>query len=307
MKILITGSSGMVGQNLANHEGLSKFNLLTPKRSELDLFNYDQVKKYLTNQKPDLIINCAGKVGGIQANIREPVGFLVSNLDINRNLILCARDTGVKRFLNLGSSCMYPRDRMDPLREEQILSGELEPTNEGYALAKIISQRLCDYITREDSTCQYKTLIPCNLYGRYDHFDPTQSHLIPAVIKKIHHAKTKGESSVEIWGDGTARREFMYAEDLSDCIYECVKRFDDVPQLMNVGLGVDYSITDYYTVAAKVLDFRGSFIYDTTKPVGMKRKLVDITRVSKFGWKSRFSLEEGLKRSYEYFLTLKGN
>jgi GDP-L-fucose synthase len=127
------------------------------------------------------------------------------------------------------------------------------------------------------------------------------------VIKKIHDAKTKGENTVEIWGDGTARREFMYAEDLADCIYECVKRFDDVPQLMNVGLGVDYSINDYYAVAAKVLGYQGTFKHDTTKPVGMKRKLVDVSRVSRFGWKSRFSLEEGLKRSYEYFLTLKGN
>lgn len=305
MRVLITGASGMVGQNLANHEGLKSFELLTPERAELDLFNFEAIKKYLAAKKPDLIVHCAGKVGGIQANIREPVAFLVQNIDINRNLILAARESGIKKFLNLGSSCMYPRDHMDALKEEQVLKGELEPTNEGYAIAKIMAQRLCEYISREDSSFQYKTLIPCNLYGRYDHFDPAQSHLIPAVIKKLHDAKIKNEKTVEIWGDGTARREFMYSEDLADCVWECLRRFEEVPALMNVGLGHDYSINDYYSVAAKVMGYQGTFKHDLSKPTGMKRKLVDVSLVTKFGWKSRYSLEEGLKRSYEYFLTIK--
>ncbi len=307
MRVLITGATGMVGRNLSEHKELRKHQLLTPRRDELDLFCFEETKKYLSSHKIEMVINCAGKVGGIHANIKEPVAFLVHNLDINRNLILASRDSGVKKFLNLGSSCMYPRDQLGALSEEMILSSELEPTNEGYALAKIMAQRLCAYIAKENPEFQYKTLIPSNLYGKYDHFDPESSHLIPAVIKKIHEAKQKNAMTVEIWGDGTARREFMYAEDLAECIFECVENFAQVPELMNVGLGKDYSINEYYEVAAKVMGYQGTFKHDLSKPVGMKRKLVSTKRAQSFGWQSHYSLEEGLERSYKYFLTLEGN
>jgi GDP-L-fucose synthase len=196
---------------------------------------------------------------------------------------------------------------MNPLSGNSILQGELEPTNEGYALAKIFACRLCEYVNRENlrngqSTNRYKTLIPCNLYGRYDKFEPEHSHLIPAIIHKIHHAKVQGLAEVEIWGDGTARREFMYAGDLADAIMKSLKDYDQISDLMNIGLGYDYTISDYYQIAAEVIGWNGKFVYDTTKPVGMKQKLVDITRQSKWGWKPSISLALGIHKAYKFYL-----
>ncbi|MEZ4814797.1 MAG: NAD-dependent epimerase/dehydratase family protein [Bdellovibrionota bacterium] len=305
MKILITGSTGMVGRNISEHAGIKKYDLLLPSRAELDLFNFEAVKNYIAKNKPDFIVHCAGKVGGIQANINEPVQHCIQNIELGRNVIMAAREFGVRKFINLGSSCMYPKGIDEELTENKILTGELESTNEGYALAKIVTQRLCSYISKESPEYQYKTLIPCNLYGRYDSFDPTRSHLIPAVIQKIHDAKKRNINSVEIWGDGNARREFMYAEDLADCVFECVTRFNEMPPVMNCGLGVDHTINEYYEATAKVLEFEGSFSHDLSKPVGMKRKLVSVKLVNAFGWKARRSLEEGLRLTYEYYLSYK--
>lgn len=305
MKILVTGSAGMVGQNIVESKDFQKYELLTPGRDQLDLFNYAKVSEYLKQHKPDFVINCAGRVGGIQANMANPVAFLVENLDINRNIILASREAGVKRMVNLGSSCMYPRDAVNPLKEELVLKGELEPTNEGYAIAKIAAQRLCEYINKEDSSYQYKTLIPCNLYGRHDKFDPKNSHMIPAVISKLHNAKIQKLPVVDIWGDGTARREFMYSGDLADCIYHAINEFSTMPSLMNVGLGFDYSINEYYKAAAEVVGYKGGFEHDLTKPVGMKQKLTSVERADKWGWKSKTTLQQGLEKTYEFYLNLK--
>lgn len=301
MKILVTGATGMVGRNILEHPQLSKFNLYGPRRSEMDLFSYAGTLDYIRRTAPDLIIHCAGKVGGIQANIDQPVSFLTENIDINRNLILAAREAGVKKVINLGSSCMYPRNVDHALTEDMILKGELEPTNEGYALAKIMAQRLCSYISREDPRFQYKTIIPCNLYGRHDNFNERYAHLIPAVIMKLHHAKVHGLSEVEIWGDGTARREFMYAADLSDCLYHAVENFEVMPDVMNAGLGHDYSINEYYAAAAEVIGYMGKFRHDLSRPVGMRRKLTSVAKASDWGWGSRTSLVEGLRQTYKYF------
>lgn len=304
MKILITGSGGMVGQNLALHSGLKTHALLTPKRAELDLKKYDEVVQYLKQHQPDLIIHTAGRVGGIQANMAHPVDFLIENIDINRNVILAAQKTNVKKMINLGSSCMYPRNAHNPLTEDLILKGELEPTNEGYALAKIFSQRLCQYIKKEHPEFNYKTLVPCNLYGEFDKFSPEHSHLIPAVIRKLHLAKQNSAPEVDIWGDGTARREFMYVGDLVDCIWNAVNKFDSMPDLMNVGLGFDYSVNEYYEAASKVIGYQGKFVHDLTKPVGMKQKLVCTTRATEWGWKASHTLQQGLEKTYQHFLTL---
>jgi GDP-L-fucose synthase len=249
-----------------------------------------------------MVINAAGKVGGIQANMREPVRFLLENLDMGRNIVWASQRKGVKRLINLGSSCMYPRNYNEPMGEELVLKGELEPTNEGYALAKIVTARLSEYVNREDAAFQYKTLIPCNLYGRHDKFDPAHSHLIPAIIHKIHLAKTAGAEHVEIWGDGAARREFMYAGDLADALFRAVTEFDTLPMMMNVGLGHDYSINEYYQAAAHVMGYSGSFVHDLTKPVGMMRKLVDVDLQQSWGWKAEQTLRSGIEKTYEFYL-----
>lgn len=306
MKILITGANGMVGRNIVEDPRFSQFELLTPTRSELNLFNFENVLEYFKKENPDFIVHAAGRVGGIQANVANPVSFLVENLDINRNVILAAYQSKITKLLNLGSSCMYPRDAKNPLDEDLILKGELEPTNEGYALAKITAQRLCSYIQKENAEFKYKTIIPCNLYGKHDKFEPAHSHLVPAIIRKMHIAKVENKKEVDIWGDGSARREFLYSGDLVDCIYKVVDaqfaNFQNMPDIMNVGLGHDYSVTEYYQTAAKVIGYQGRFIYDLSKPVGMKQKLVSTSRADAWGWKSKTSLEDGFAKTYQFFL-----
>ncbi len=292
----------MVGENLLEHPDIKAFEVLAPRSTELDLRDIVAVEAYLDKHCPDMVIHAAGKVGGIQANIREPVGFLLENLDMGRNIVWASRQKGIKRLINLGSSCMYPRNLNEPMREELVLKGELEPTNEGYALAKVVTARLCEYISREDASFQYKTLIPCNLYGRHDKFDPAHSHLIPAIIHKVHQAKAAGDGQVEIWGDGMARREFMYAGDLADGLLRAIKEFDTLPMMMNVGLGRDYSINEYYQVAADVMGYRGLFVHDLTKPVGMMRKLVNIDRQQSWGWAAQHTLRSGIEKAYDFYL-----
>ena len=302
MRILITGASGMVGRNLLAHPFFAQNEVLAPPSSTLNLLNPVASTEYVKAHAPDLIIHAAGTVGGIQANLRQPVKFLLDNLNMGQNLVMAAAENGVKQLLNLGSSCMYPRGYEKPLLESQVLQGQLEPTNEGYALAKIMTARLCEYVEKENPELQYKTLIPCNLYGRFDTFDPSHSHLIPAIIHKVHQAKIQGKKTVEIWGDGTARREFMYAADLADFIAKAAVDYTELPALTNVGLGQDYTVNEYYQVAAEVIGFAGNFTHDTTKPVGMKRKLVDVTRQSDFGWFPSVSLQEGIQMTYDFYL-----
>jgi len=223
------------------------------------------------------------------------------NTQMGLNIIMAAQEAGIKKFINMNSSCMYPREAINPLGEELILKGELEPTNEGYALSKITSTRLCEYINKEDNSYLYKTVIPCNLYGKYDKFDPKHSHMLPAVIKKVHEAKVANIDS-DIWGSGEARREFMYAEDLADFIYYALENFEKMPQNINVGLGHDYTINEYYKAIAKVIGFKGEFVHDLTKPIGMKQKLINDSKLTEFGWSHKTSLEDGIKKIYKYYL-----
>ena len=301
-KLLLLGSGGMVGQNLLEHPSISGFHVFAPSRKELDLRDAGAVEGYIRTKRPDVIIHAAGLVGGIQANIADPVRFLVENVDIGRNVILGARSAGVKKLLNLGSSCMYPKDAVNPLTEDLVLTGALEPTNEGYALAKIYAAKLCAYISAENPDYQYKTLIPCNLYGRHDKFDAARSHLVPAVIEKIHRAKIQNESQVEIWGDGKARREFLYAGDFSDAVFHMLSRFESLPMLTNIGVGSDFTVKDYYEAAASVIGWGGTFTYDLNRPVGMQRKLVDVTVQTHMGWKPTTSLTSGIDQTFQFFL-----
>ncbi|TSP12404.1 GDP-L-fucose synthase family protein [Cupriavidus campinensis] len=304
--ILITGGTGMVGRNLLDLAKARQIDVVAPSSRELDLRNFDAVRGFLRELQPACVVHAAGRVGGIQANIREPVAFLVENWDMGRNLLMAAREAGVQRVMNLGSSCMYPRNSPNALREEEVLTGQLEPTNEGYAIAKCAVARLCDYINRESPECHYKTLIPCNLYGKYDKFDPQHSHLVPAIIHKVHEAKTSGRQEVDIWGDGKARREFLYATDLADAILVLAERFDELPGLLNIGLGRDYEVNEYYQAAAEVVGYSGRFVHDLSKPVGMSRKLVDIGRATELGWVAKTSLVDGLRATYDYYLNQLG-
>ena len=300
--LLLTGGSGMVGRNILEHPAAGDWTILAPASRELDLTDAGAVTDYVAAHKPDLVIHAAGQVGGIQANMAHPVAFLERNTAMGRNIIMAAYQSGVRNFLNLASTCMYPRAAANPLREEMILTGELEPTNEGYALAKIMATRLCQYIRREDETAQYKTLIPCNLYGRHDKFDPKHSHLLPAIIHKVHLAKQNGEKTVEIWGDGTARREFMYAGDLADAVMKAASDIDALPELMNCGLGHDHTINAYYETVADVIGWDGEFTHDLSKPVGMKQKLCATDRQDGWGWRAPTSLRDGIKTTYDFYL-----
>lgn len=301
MKILLTGGNGMVGKNILEHSKDKRYTIFHPSSKELNLQDYQAVDDFMKENRPDFIIHAAGLVGGIQANIANPVNFLVHNLDMGRNIIMAAKSNEIKNFMNLSSSCMYPRNAENPLQEELILQGELEPTNEGYAIAKIVSTRLCEYIVKENPSLHYKTVIPCNLYGKYDKFSPQHSHMLPAVIKKIYDAKQAAKNEIDIWGDGLARREFMYAGDLADFIFYALENFEKMPQNINVGLGFDYSINDYYKAIASEIGFNGNFIHDLTKPIGMKQKLIDDSKLKDFGWKHQTTLEEGIKKTYDYF------
>lgn len=292
----------MVGRNLLEHPAIVGWNVAAPGRHELDLMDRQATFTFLDQFKPDIVIHCAGKVGGIQANIAEPVAFLLENVEIGRNVIEGARRANVRRVLNLSSSCMYPRHGINPLREESVLTGELEPTNEGYALAKIFALRLCEYIRRETPDFLYKTAIPCNLFGRHDAFRTPRSHLIAAAFDKIHRAKVEGLKEVVIWGDGLARREFMLAADLADFAMKAAENFESLPDVINAGVGVDQSINEYYEQIASVVGWNGRFVHDRSKPVGMKQKLVDVSRQTAWGWKPATSLLDGLKSSYSYYL-----
>ncbi len=302
MRILLTGGGGMVGRHISESPETSRHQLFTPSSSELDLLDFECVDEWINSIQPDLIIHAAGYVGGIQANINEPVRFLIDNLEMGFNLIRASYKSGIKKFINLGSSCMYPRNGANPLREEMILKGELEPTNEAYALAKISVARLCAYIEKENTSFRYKTLIPCNIYGPYDKFDPSCAHMVPSIIHKLHLAKYNGLNTVDIWGDGVARREFMYAGDLAAAVWFAVDRYENIPLLMNIGCGSDLTVNEYYRVIASVIGYEGTFIHDLSKPVGMSQKLVSTERAKQLGWQSKVGLEEGIYKTYNYYL-----
>jgi len=301
MRVLITGGSGLVGRNLRAHSRAQAHNILAPRSNELNLLDSAATTATVAAMAPDLIIHAAGRVGGIQANMAQPVEFLVDNADMGRNILIAAKSARIPRVLNIGSSCMYPRDAENPLCEDQIGKGELEPTNEGYALAKLMAARLADYITAT-SDLSYKTLIPCNLFGYFDKFDPAVSHLLPAIIRKVYEAKAANAPSVEIWGDGTARREFMFGQDMADGVWWAAESFDNLPNMLNLGLGHDHSVNDYYATAARVIGWEGRFTHDLSRPTGMAQKLTDVSRATALGWQAQTSLEEAIAATYQHFL-----
>jgi GDP-L-fucose synthase len=297
-KILITGASGLVGHALRGV--LNGHELLMPTHKEVDYTDQVATTAYFQKTKPDFVYHLSAKVGGIAANVADPSGFFYDNMIMNMNVIRAAYDAGVKKFLYLGSSCMYPKDR-DILHEQDLMTGMLEPTNEGYAFSKLGGLLFCQYLSKQYGV-HYKTIIPTNLYGEHDHFDLSRSHLIPAIIMKIHHAKTTGQPSIEIWGDGKARREFMYVGDLADALLKAFNDFDALPAVMNIGLGHDYSINEYYAMATHVMGYTGTFQHDLSKPVGMQRKLLDVSKAAAWGFVASTDIAEGILRVYAHVL-----
>lgn len=306
MRVLLTGGGGMLGRAVLRAAERHKLNWTvdTPRSKDADLRDKNAVTRLFADKSYDLVIHAAARVGGIKANMDDQVGFMTDNLLMNTHLIHAARDHGVKRFINMGSSCMYPRDYRQPLVEEDVLAAPLEPTNEGYAIAKIAAARLCDYMSQQYGVF-YRTFIPCNLYGPGDYFHPQKSHLLPAAILKIHTAKTTGAPSVEIWGDGTVRREVLFIDDLADFIVNAAPRLQELPPLLNLGRDHDYSVNEIYAHAARALDWQGSFTHKLDAPMGMRHKLMSSQKARSYGWNPQTSLEDGIKAAYETFLAEK--
>lgn len=300
MRVLLTGGNGMLGQAL-RRLCPDDVELIYFSSAEIDLRDQNAVYQLFKQDYFDAVIHAAAKVGGIQANIDDQAGFLSDNLLINTHVIKGAYDAGIRNLINIGSSCMYPKDLGKRLNEEDLLSAPLEPTNEGYALAKLSAAKLCAFIDQEEGF-NYKTFIPCNLYGPYDTFDARNSHLIPAVLMKLHKAKEEGAREVEIWGDGTPQREFVYIDDLANFILSQIKNPEPLFSIMNVGAGEDISINDVYKTAAEIVGYEAGFVHNLDAPMGMKRKLMDISRAQSFGWSPKMSLAKGLKEAYSWYL-----
>lgn len=305
MRVLLTGGRGMLGSAIrALAPSLRpEWEIDFPSSKDFDCRNQVATQAWFAKNSYDLVIHCAARVGGIKANMANPVEFFADNLLMNTNLIEESRNAGVPKFIFIGSSCMYPRDYKNPLKESYVLEAPLEPTNEGYALSKIAGARHCEYISRQCGLT-YKTLIPSNLYGPGDHFDAEKSHLIAAILMKMHNAKEAGDETVEIWGDGTARREFLFVDDLAAFILTAASNLEALPPLLNVGKGHDYTVNEYYEAAAEVVGYKGRFTHKLDAPVGMMRKLMDSSIAEQqFGWNPQTGLKTGLARTYDYYLS----
>jgi len=300
-KIYIAGHTGMVGSTLLKELSKREYgNIIYNQFSNLDLRNQKSVNDYFEENEPEYVFLIAGKVGGIQANIKFPGTFLYDNLMISANVINAAKNFGVKKLLVLGSSCIYPRLSEQPMKEEFLLTGKLEPTNEGYAIGKIAGIKLCEYYNKEYNT-NFISAIPPNLYGPGDNFSNEHSHVISALIKKFHRAKIQEEKSVQMWGTGSARREFLFVEDLVDGIIFLMNHYDENAPI-NIGSGYDVSIFELANIVKEVIGFNGSFDWDTTKPDGMPQKLMDSTRINNYGWNPKTNLQDGLQKTYKWYL-----
>jgi GDP-L-fucose synthase len=271
-------------------------------RSTVDLMDTNRVKELMGAAKPDAIIHAAAKVGGIHANIAQPVEFLAQNQVMDSNVLMGALSHSVPNFVYVGSSCMYPRDYRQPLVESDIMAAPLEPTNEGYALAKISGSRLASYISKEYGL-NYRTIVPSNLYGPGDNFDAKSSHLVAACIAKVHAAKKSNTETIEVWGDGLARREFTYVDDVSKWIIQALPEMLHWPDLMNLGLGKDYSVNEFYAAAMDAVNYKVDLVHNLSKPTGMHQKLMDSTlAIQTCGWAPSTDIQVGMKNTYLNFL-----
>ncbi len=300
-KIYLAGHRGLVGS--AIHRALQDRgydNLLLRTSAEVDLRNQAAVDALYASEKPDYVIVAAARVGGILANDTYPADFIYDNLMMECNLIHGAYRAGVRKLLFLGSSCIYPKMAPQPLKEEYLLTGPLEPTNEWYAVAKIAGIKLCQAYQRQHD-CNFISAMPTNLYGPGDNFNLETSHVMPALIRKFHEAKMAGEKTVTVWGTGAPRREFLHVDDLADAVMYLMAHYDGYDTI-NVGTGEDLTIAELAAIVKRVVGFEGEIVFDTSKPDGTPRKLMDVSRLNATGWKARIGLEEGVKNAYQWFL-----
>lgn len=295
-RIWVAGHHGMVGSALCRRLARESCEILTVDRSRVDLTRQAAVEAWMQRARPDIVIVAAARVGGIMANSRYPVEFLYDNIMIGMNIVHAARACGVEKLLCLGSSCIYPRGAPQPIPENALLTGALEPTNEGYAVAKIAALKFAEMCNRQYG-CAFIGAMPTNLYGQNDNFDLQSSHVMPALMRKIHEAKREGRKTVEIWGSGTPRREFLHVDDLADACVFLVKNYR-APEVINVGTGAEVTILQLAEIIADAVGYDGTFICDPTKPDGMPRKLLDTSRIEALGWRPLISLREGIARTY---------
>ncbi len=300
-KIYIAGHRGMVGSAIMRrlqHDGFE--NIIVRTSAELDLRNQEAVARFFADEQPDYVFLAAAKVGGIVANSTYRAEFIYDNLMIETNIIHYAYKSGVKKLMFLGSSCIYPKMAPQPLKEEYLLSGYLEQTNEPYAIAKIAGIKMCDAY-RDQYGCNFISVMPTNLYGPNDNYNLTTSHVLPALIRKFYEAKEKGASKVTVWGSGTPKREFLYADDLADACIFLMETYNE-PGLMNVGVGEDLTINELAELIKDVTGFEGDIVFDSSKPDGTPRKLMDVTKLHSLGWRHRVSLRKGIEMAYADFL-----
>ena len=300
-RIYVAGHRGLVGSAIVRRLQADGYNnLVTRTSKELDLREQQAVRDFFTTEKPDYVILAAAKVGGILANDTWPADFLYDNLMMEANVIHASYQNDVKKLLALGSTCIYPKMAAQPLKEDYLLSGPLEPTNEWYAVAKIAGIKMCQAFQRQYG-CNFISAMPTNLYGPGDNFDLEKSHVLPAMIRKFHEAKLNRSASVTLWGTGKALREFLHVDDLADACLFLLHEYDD-PDIVNIGVGKDLTIADLADIVRDVVGFEGEIVYDASKPDGTPRKLVDTSKINGLGWQAKIGLREGVENTYRWFL-----
>jgi GDP-L-fucose synthase len=300
-KVFVAGANGLVGSAVVRALSARGFsNILAPSRKELDLMETVAVTHYFETEQPAYVIVAAARAGGIKANMTYPADFLYENLVIQNNVIWRAYKSGVKKLLFLGSSCIYPRTAPQPIKEEYLLTGALEPTNEGYAVAKIAGMKLVEKIC-EQFGAPFISAMPTNIYGPGDHFDSERGHVISGLMSRMYEAKQMGAPTLTVWGTGSVRREFLYVDDLADALLLLMDRYTG-RSFLNVGCGNDVSIKNLACMMQEVVGYKGKLVFDTTKPDGMPRKLLDISKLTALGWSPKIPLVEGLQKTYAWFL-----
>ncbi len=302
-KIYVAGHKGLVGSAICRRLKEKGYaNIIVRSHAELDLTDQKAVEGFFDEEKPEYVFVAAAKVGGILANSTYPADFIYNNLVIATNIIHASYKGKVKRLLNLGSSCIYPKLAPQPIKEEHLLTGSLEPTNEAYAIAKIAALKLCEFYNRQYGT-DFVSLMPSNLYGPGDNFDLRTSHVLPALLRKFHEGKAEGKDEVVVWGDGTPLREFLYVDDLADACVFIVEKNGRLPDLINVGTGEEISIKELAEEIKNAAGYDGRIVWDSTKPNGTPRKVVDVSRIHALGWRHKTALKDGIRKTYEWYMS----